>query len=206
MIQQLKELQIFSGALGVVVLWVGVSSAMYKAMLGLIDPRPLSFLGIYPSTSVLFSSSLLISSFLFVNFAFYIKRAFAVNNRFIIYFLIGQVGQVITAVTPFGKDSPYKLVHTIAAFTLAISLPLLIRQFALSQKGTDRHILYVGLLRFEQLTFVVGIGLFVLTTGIAPLGEALPAIGFHIWILALTYIAYITHWQKSSDKFAKINA
>jgi hypothetical membrane protein len=185
-----RRLKQYSGVVGVLVLWTGIATAMHRTGLGLIDRRPISHLGVDPASAMLFSGSLLISAFLFINFAYYIKRTFGVTNRFMTYFLIGQAGQIIAAITPYGEGSPYKLAHTIAAFTLAFSLPLLIQQFAASQTSSAYHNLYVRLLRFEQLTFVIGIGLFVFTEGIAPLGEALPTIGFHTWIIVVTLISY----------------
>ncbi len=244
----IDKLQKYSGLAGVIILWTGIVTAMNQAHLGLIDSRPISYLGVNPPTARLFSGSLLISSFLFINFAFYVHRRFHTaeslaqsprpaktpgpglfitfstkiipfryafsrktaknslsagifplklgigsgSNRFMLYFLIGQAGQVIAAITPYGNKSNFKLIHTVAAFTLAFSLPLLIRQFAISQSGKRHHKLYLSLLRLEQLAFLIGIGLFVFTKGIAPLGEALPAIGFHIWIIVVTYTALVT--------------
>ncbi len=179
----------YSGVAGVAVLWTGVLLAMQRAGLGLIDSRPFSSLGVDPASARLFSVSLLLSALLFVNFAYYVKSAFHVHNRFMLYFLIGQAGQAVAAVTPYGDNSPYRLLHTVAAFSLAFSLPLLIRQFAASESRSRHHPLYRRLLRLEQLSFVVGIGLFMFARGIAPLGQALPAIGFHIWIIAVTYIS-----------------
>ncbi len=165
---------------------------MRRAGLGLVDSRPISYLGVDPLTSQLFSFSLLLSAFLFIHFAFYVRHTYKLKNRFLLYFLIGQAGQIIAAVTPFGKASNYKLVHTIAAFTLAFSLPLLINAFAYAQKNSSHFVLYKRLLRLEQLTFIVGIGLFTFTEGVAPLGEALPAIGFHVWIIAITIVSLKT--------------
>lgn len=179
----------YSGIVGVIVLWTGIVIAMTRAHLGLIDSRPISYLGVNASTAALFSGSLLLSSFLFICFAYYVKHSFHIRNRFMVYFLVGQVGQIIAAVVPYGSHSRYRAVHTVAAFTLAFSLPLLIRQFALSQSKSKHAQTYIKLLRFEQLSFIVGIGLFIFTKGIAPLGEALPTIGFHVWIIAVSILS-----------------
>lgn len=185
----IKKLWPYSGVVGVLVLWTGVTVGMNRAGLGLVDPRPISYLGVDPKSAVLFSTSLLVSALLFVSFGYYVKRHFHVNNRFLTYLLIGQAGQAVAAVAPYGKNSPYKMLHTIAAFVLAFSLPFLIRQFALSQVGKPYHQKYVWLLKFEQIMFVIGIGLFIFTKGIAPIGEAMPTIGFHLWILVVTVIS-----------------
>lgn len=165
------ELRRYSGVMGVTVLWLTVSSAMHRAGLGLVDSRPISYLGVNSKSSVLFSSGLLVSATLFIIFAFYLHNKFNAGRKFLVYFLIGQAGQIVAAVTPYGKDSPLKVMHTVAAFILAFSLPLLLRQFAISQKGTSHYRVYRMLLGFELITFIIGIGLFIFTTGIAPLGK-----------------------------------
>lgn len=184
-----NKLQLYSGLTGVVVLWTGVLVAMAKAHLAFVDSRPLSYLGVDSKTAVIFSLSLLLSSGMFINFGYSVRKLFGVRNRFLLYFLVGQGGQIVAAVAPYGDNSRYRLVHTMAAFMLAFSLPLLIREFSVSQAKTQHAILYRNLVRFEQFTFVVGMGLFIFTKGIAPLGEALPALGFHLWIIVVTIIA-----------------
>ena len=178
-----------TGTLGVAIIWIGVITSMQRAGLSLIDNRPLSYLGVAPDSARIFSVSLLVSAVLFVLFGLYVRRVYDVHNKFFLYLLIGQIGQVIAAVSPYGKDSPWRLVHTVAAFVLAFSLPLLMRQFTITQTGKPRYRLFRGLLRLEQVTFIVGIGLFIFTKGIAPLGEALPAVGYHLWIIAVAIVA-----------------
>lgn len=179
----------YSGLIGVVILWLGISLAMFRTGLGFIDNRPISYLGVDPASSMLFSVSLLASAFLFFGFGFYVRQAFGVKNRFLPYLIIGQMGQIIAAIAPYGMQSQYKRIHTVAAFTLAFSLPFLIRAFARSQNKSRYRNIYSGLLRLEEIAFIVGIGLFVFTKGIAPLGEALPAIGFHVWIIVVTFVS-----------------
>lgn len=179
----------YSGIAGVLVLWTGIPMAMHKTGLGLIDNRPLSYLGVDPISAILFNGSLLLSSFLFIIFAFYTTAKFNASKSFLGYFLVGQAGQIIAAISPYGENSDFRRLHTVAAFILAFSLPFLIRQFAISMKSGPDHKLYSNLFYFELILFVVGIGLFVFTKGLAPLGEALPAIGFHAWIIVVTIIS-----------------
>lgn len=183
-----NSLMRFSGVAGVILLWTTTLLAMNRIDLGLVDTRPLSHLGIEPWSSVLFSTGLLVSSALFIIFAFYIKKAYGANQRFLFYFLIGQAGQIIVAIAPYGMNSSYRLVHTVAAFTLAFSLPFLIREFARSQTFTKYNKLFRSLFLIELVMFVVGIGIFTMTEGIAPIGEILPAVGFHIWIIVTTIV------------------
>lgn len=163
---------------------------MYRVHLGLIDPRPISYLGLYPETRLLFSSGLIVSSMLFIMFGYYIKRLFNVKNRFLIYLITGQIAQIVVAIIPDTARTRGKVVHTIAGFTLAFSLPFLIRAFAASQSKSKYHRLYRRLYRLEQGALTVGLAVFIFTKGVAPLGEALPTVGFHVWVLALTFIAF----------------
>ncbi|MDQ3065390.1 MAG: hypothetical protein M3Q36_03930 [bacterium] len=182
----------FSGIIGIVVLWATILIGMSISGLKLIDSRPFSSLGVDPQTASLFSTGLIISAALFSIFGFFLQRKFAVKSKFLMYLLIGQAGQVVAALAPYGSDSRYKTLHTLAAFTLALSLPILIRSFAYSQINSKYFKLYIRLFRLELAAFLIGMGIFIFTTGIAPLGQAMPAIGFHIWIIALTLITHRT--------------
>lgn len=162
---------------------------MHRAGLGFIDSRPISYLGIDPATARLFSVSLVVSAVLFISFGYYIRRTYHIQNKFLGYLIIGQIGQIIAAVTPYGHRQPFKFIHTIAAFVLAFTLLFLIREFTHSQNKNRFRTIYSSLFTIEKITFVVGIGLFIFTKGIAPLGEALPATGFHIWIITITILS-----------------
>lgn len=179
----------YSGVAGIVILWTGTLLAMQRAGLSLVDTRPVSYLGVAPESSVLFSLTLLISAALFLVFGHYAKRTFQASKSFWTFLVIGQLGQMIAAITPYGDNSRYRLIHTIAAFTLAFSLPVLIRSFANSQKRSSHYRVYKLLFWTELALFVVGMSIFIFTKGIAPLGEAMPAVGFHIWIASLTYLS-----------------
>jgi hypothetical protein len=92
-------------------------------------------------------------------------------------------------VVPDRTGSSLKIVHTVAGFTLAISLPFLMRELAYPKhKRSLDHQFFVILYRLEQIMFVIGIGLFVSVKGIAPLGEALPTLGFDSWIACTTFL------------------
>lgn len=184
----LKKLQPYTGLLAVFVVWAGTLMSMYRTGLGLLDARPISILSTEPSSRLLFSGSLVASALLFICFAYYINTKFAVNNTFLKYFIAGQIGQIILALSPYG-ETLIGVIHLLAALTLAFSLPLLIKQFMLSQHKSPYQRTYMYLFRLEQIALVIGLGLFVFARGLVPLGEAMPAIGFHLWILVVTYIA-----------------
>jgi hypothetical protein len=187
-ISKFKNLQKYSGVLGVTIIVTGVVTAMHHIGLGFIDARPISYLGVDTRTAVLFSGSLLLSALLFISFAFHVTRSYSTGSKFKWYFIAGQIGQMIAALVPYSANSTQHRIHTSAAFALAFTLPLLIWQFARSQKKSKNHRLFIKLLRLEQVTFVVGIGLFIFTKGIAPLGEILPTLGFYTWIFVLTFL------------------
>lgn len=194
-----------SGLLGVIVLWTSILIGMSKVGLGLIDKRPISYLGVDPLSAHWFSFGLLASACLFVSFGFYVVRAFGVSNRFLLYVVIGQIGQSIAAVVPYGRQSPERQIHTIAAFVLVFSLPFLMRAFAHSQAESQYLRIYRWLLYIEILSFVVGMGLFIFTQGLAPLGQALPAAGFHLWIIVLTIISINSSKVTTPNSINKVN-
>jgi hypothetical membrane protein len=185
----LKKLWLYSGLGGVLILISGVVWAMRRAHLGLIDPRPISYLGLYSNTKLIFSVSLIVSALLFIIFGLYVARIYRVRRLFLACYIIGQICQIIVAVIPDRSGSSLKIVHTVAGFTLAVSLPFLMRELVYQKhrRSFDRR-LFVILYRLEQIMFVIGIGLFVSVKGIAPLGEALPTIGFDSWVLCTTFI------------------
>jgi hypothetical membrane protein len=186
----LAKLELLSGIVGVAVLWTCIAIGMHKAHLGFLDKRPISFLGTNPGTQLLFSGSLLVSAIFFISFGYFVKRRYKIKNRFITYLVVGQLGQITAAIFPYGQHMLAGHIHTTAAFVLAFSLPLLIGEFAKSQLTSRSHRLYIKLLHFEQVMFVIGISLFVFTRGLAPLGEVLPTLGFHLWIIVLTYVIF----------------
>lgn len=188
-VARFSAVQRYSGLLGVIVIWTSILIGMSRAGLGLIDGRPISHLGVDRMSAVWFSFGLLLSAGLFVNFGAYVARAFEVKNRFLLYLVIGQIGQSIAAISPYGMHSPERQIHTISAFVLAFSLPFLMRAFARSQSASHYFMIYIWLLRLEILLFIVGMNVFIFTQGLAPLGQALPAVGFHVWIIVLTIIS-----------------
>jgi uncharacterized membrane protein len=197
------QLWLSSGVIGVVVLLSSIAIAMRRAHLGFIDNRPISYLGLYPNTRMLFSVSLIVSAILFIAFGFYVRRRYDVRYSFLGYFVIGQICQIIVALVPDKAGSSIRIVHTIAGFTLAFSLPFLIRELARSKSTRAYHKIFVALYRIEQVAFVIGIGLFIFVQGIAPLGEALPTLGFDLWIVAVTIISIKMGIQGASNKIKR---
>jgi len=177
----------FSGVLAIIVLWSGISVSMYKAGLGLIDTRPISFAGTEPETSFLFSATLITSAILFGLFGYNIYRKYGCSKWFIITFMLGQIAQVVAALFQYGGED--KLIHTVAAFTLAGAIPTYMLFFALSIKTLSLRSIAFRFYIIELLFFTVGIGAFIFVKGISPLAEILPALPFHAWIIYMTFFS-----------------
>jgi len=117
-------------------------------------------------------------------FGVYLYRAFNSNKWFLATFLIGQAAQVIAALFQYGGED--KLIHTVAAFTLAVAIPIYMMSFAFSIKKQPLRTIVFRYYYIELLFFTIGIGAFVFIKGISPLAEILPALPFHAWVLYLT--------------------
>jgi Na+/H+ antiporter NhaD/arsenite permease-like protein len=134
-------------------------------------------------------------------FGTYVRRYFSIRPVFLFYLIFGQLCQIIVAVVPDKTGSPLRIVHTVAGFALAVSLPFLIRELANNRRNKPHHKLFLVLSRVEQATFVIGIGLFIFVNGIAPLGEVLPTTGFDLWVIVITVI--ISQARPKSSKKLK---
>ncbi len=177
-----KEVLRYSGPAAVFVLWGGILQSMRLAGLSFFSSLPLSKLGVSKRSDFIFGATLIISAVLLMLFCLYLNKTFRVGRKFTVVFMIGQVAQIVAALVPYGGAS--KNIHSVAAFVLAFSLPILIWLFAKTQTGRLRK-LANKLFWVELAFFIVGIGTFVLTNKVAPLAQALPAVGFHIWLIAL---------------------
>lgn len=174
----------FSGLAAIIVIWSTVLLGMHLTGLGLFDDRPLSYIGTNPSTQTIFTTGLISSAVLVMCFGWYVYRTFRANKVFLVFLIIGQVGQIVSALAP--NQGTTRIIHTIFAFGIVFSLPILMWQFAKSQPAGSWKQSCYRLLYAEIISFVVGMGLFTLSKGVGPLGEALPAIAFHVWIYWLT--------------------
>ncbi len=168
----------------VVVLWTSVCAGMLATGLGLFDEEPISYLATDPQGAALFRGGLLVASVLLVAFAGFVWRAWSPARGFLAAFLTGQVCQVIVAVVPIDGPGADHAVHTTAGIVLGLSLPVLIWRFAAGLPPGPRRSGAYRLLWLEVAACVVGVALS--RAMLAPLAEALPATGFHLWILVVT--------------------
>ena len=174
----------YFGIVGIILLWVGTIIGMLRSGLSLVDTRPISYIGVATDSALFFNSLLFLSAVCFVLFGVYLYKSIGLNKSFLLVFLIGQIGQMIAAILPYGGQ--YKIVHTVAAFTLATAIPIFMYIFSKSKSlgnfKTSARRLFIA----ELIFFTVGISTFIFIDGISPIAEILPALPFHLWIILIT--------------------
>lgn len=126
-----KPLALYSGILGIIVLLASVGLGMYWSGLGILDDRPISYLGLDESSGQIFANGLIISALLFIHFGFQIRKIFPTNKAFIILLILGQIFQIVAALAV--NEGSTKILHTISAFGIVFTLPALMWQFAKTQ-------------------------------------------------------------------------
>lgn len=180
----------YSGILAVLTLWVSVATSIIVADLPLLGIRPLSSLGVIPSSSVYFSVGLITSAILILIFTLKLNALYKPSGWFFIVVLIGQVGQIMSAIVPFGGNQPARAIHTIAAFVLAFSVPVVLGIFYRSLPDGSFRLIAYRLFVLELAAFILGIGFFVLVGKAAPVAQGIPAVVFHAWLVT-TNLAYL---------------
>jgi len=166
------------------VLWTTKSLGVDRTGLGVLGDRPLSYLGTDPRSDALFRGGLLVASVLLVAFAWFVDWNRSPGRGFLAVFLVGQTGQVIAALVPIDGAGAAHEVHTTAGIVLGLSLPVLMLRFAAGQPPGPRRAWAYGLFWLEVAACIVGVALSQAMR--APLAEAVPAAGFHLWIVVVT--------------------
>lgn len=177
----------YCGLITVGILWTSIAIGIHRAQLDLFGKSPLSHLGIVSSTARIFSIGLILAALSLVLFTRYLKTRYEVSTSFMVFLLIGQAGQIIAAVTPYGGMQPARLIHTVAALTLAFSIPFVLWRFAAAQSKPPIRRPAIALMWLEIVAFTIGIGLFSYVTKGAPFAQAMPAIALHIWIIYFSF-------------------
>lgn len=177
-----------SGVMAVIVVWGAMIIGMFRSGLRLFDSRPLSYLATNHSSKYLFTCGLLIGAALLFIFLACMQRAMYLSRRFLLYFALGQVCQIIIALTPYGHPTLLDELHVTVALLLASLVPLMISEFVISQQ---RHLLkeaYFIVLRIALLLYLIGmyILLFAFNSGIYPMGEAVIVIAFNLLVLVMS--------------------
>lgn len=170
------------------VLWTTVGAGMLLTDLTLLDERPISYLGTNGQSMPLFRTGLIVATALLVTFAWAVHRRLARPAGFLAVFLVGMAGQAVVAVVSIvGTGTPHT-VHTTAGIILGLSLPVLMWRFAAAQPPGRWRERAFRLMWLEIAVCLAGIGLSRLHR--AAVAEALPAGGFHLWIIVVT-----TRWD-----------
>lgn len=163
--------------------------------LTVLDERPISYLGTNGRSMPLFRADLILATALLVIFAWAVHQRLERPAGFLIVFLVGMAGQAVVAVVSVAGHGTSHAIHTTAGIILGLSLPLFIWRFAAGQPAGRWRALAYGLMWLELALCLAGIGLS--SSHRAALAEALPAGGFHLWIIVVT--ARWDAWHRSTD-------
>lgn len=177
----------YSGMMGIAVLWISVGLSLYITRFDVLGLRPISYLGVYSDSKYLFNSGLILASLLLILFLYYLSTQLRLSKPFIFFFTLGQVCQIIVALTPFNAASVIRPIHVVAGFLLAVTLPTTIWLFtrfpelSVQLKELSKRFFYA-----EIILFVLGISWFVFASTAGALSEILTAVAFDVWIVAIS--------------------
>lgn len=173
--------------MGIATLWLTVLVALLRTNFDVFGRLPISYLGIFQTSKQLFDGGLIIASVLLLIFLTFLTRKLRPSKWFIYIFMIGQLCQIVVALTPYNAHSVIKSIHVISAFGLAFTLPFSMRAFKHSVAVPVHLRTLTGrFLRVELLLFVLGLGWFILASKAGALSEIVTAIGFDVWIVWLS--------------------
>jgi hypothetical membrane protein len=176
----------YAGPAGIAILWLSVGLSLLTTRFDVLARKPISYLGVYQDSRLLFNTGLLVSASLLIVFATYLRKTFKPSNKFLTVFLIGQVAQIIVALTPFNATNFIRPLHVSVAFLLAFTLPASMHLFRSAQNLSEKEKrLTSKFLQTELLLFVLGIGWFVIASSGGALAEIVTALTFDIWIIYL---------------------
>lgn len=173
-----------AGVAAVAVLWTMLAAAMWRSGFPLLGPRPLSWMVADPASATLFRTALIAAALLLVVFHGYVRSRHPVDGWFSVVMLGGLAGQLVAAVVPIDGGEAANRVHTVAALSLGVSLPVLMWRFAACQGAGPWRRPAWALAAVEAGACAVGILLS--RRSVAPLAEIVPAAGFHLWIVTVT--------------------
>ena len=174
----------FTGLFAVGTLWLSLGVGSALAGFDLLGHRPLSHLGVRPSSDLLFSAGLAAAAVLFIAFHGYVRWRFPTSLGFSVAMVGGMAAQVVAAFVPVEGSALDHRVHTVSALALGASLPLFMWRFAAAQPAGPLRRTAVRLAKAEVAACVLGVWLS--RGGVAPLAEIVPAAVFHAWVAVLT--------------------
>ncbi len=183
----------YAGIAAVATIWTALVTATVVARFDVLGEQPVSYLGSQPRSAALFTLALAGSAVLLTAFHGYVRDRFPVARGFSTAMLVGLAGQLVAAFVPIGGDPVLHRIHTSSALVLGASLPMLMWRFAAAQPaGTFRRASY-ALFRAEVAACAAGLCLS--AASVAAVAEILPAVVFHVWVVAVT----LARRQKTSS-------
>lgn len=182
-----ESLTKYAGPVGIAILWLSVGLSLFITQFDVLARKPISYLGVYQDSKYLFNSGLILSSVLLIVFLSYLRKTFKPSNKFLIVFLLGQIAQIVVALTPFNSTNFIRPVHVVVAFLLAFTLPASMYLFRSATNLTEKQRRFTSkFLQTELLLFILGIGWFVLASHGGALAEIVTALTFDVWIIYLS--------------------
>lgn len=190
-----------AGPAAVAVLWTTVAAGMARTGLAIGDDRTISELGTDARSAGLFRAGLLVATALLIAFAVAVHRLLPRRTGFLPVFLAGMAGQAVVATVSVAGHGRSHDVHVAAGLLLGASLPVLMWRFAAGQPaGTGRR-WWAVLAGVEAGACIAGVALSRAHRGV--LAEAVPAAGFHLWVLAVA--AAWPAWSRSRPPAGRLS-
>lgn len=177
----------YGGMAAIAILWLSVGFSILLVRLDILGDLPVSYLGVYQQSQYIFNTGLILSASLLIVFVYYLDKRIQLTWAFKSVFIFGQLCQILVALTPYNAPTIVRPVHTVAGFSLAITLPLGIWLFSRTPhlphpiRRSARVFFFV-----ELVLFVLGIGWFVLAATGGALAEIVTALAFDSWIIVLS--------------------
>lgn len=174
----------WSGVAAIAVLWVGIGVAVLRTGFSVVGDLPLSRLAADGRAVSIFGPSLAVAALLFVVFCLDVTRRYPVGRAFAVAMVAAMAGQLVTGVVPIGEPGESDPVHVAAGLVLGGLIPVFLGLFAVAQPAGQWRRVAVRLF-LAQLAATVG-GVALSGSGRAALAEMLPALLFHVWVVAVT--------------------
>lgn len=194
----------YSGLAAIAVLWSTLGTATVVSGFPLLGERPLSWLVAHPSVSLLFGIGFGTGALLLTVFHGYLRARYRASRSFSFAMLAGLAGQVVAAVIPIDGGPVAQRVHTVAALTLGISLPVLMWRFVLAQPRGPLRRVTKRLFWLEAAACAAGVVLSRRSVG--PLAEILPAAVFHLWVATVTLRRPVGRNRTSAGQYRSVGA
>jgi hypothetical protein len=168
----------------IAVLWIGIGVAVLRTGFELLGDLPLSRLAADGRAESIFGPSLVVAALLFIVFCVNVTRRYPVGRAFAVVMIAAMGGQLVAGVVPIGAPGESDPVHVAAGLVLGGLIPVFLGLFAVAQPAGPWRTTSIRLFVAQLAATVVGVALS--GSGRAALAEMLPALFFHVWVVAVT--------------------